>query len=264
MLYVIVAFLLISTCNTRADNKDIRIIIPSYNNKDWYQKNLDSVVSQKYDNWHAIYINDCSSDQTGVLVAQYIVDNNVSDKITLINNTQRQGALYNLYYAIMQCPDNAIILTLDGDDWLAHDGVLARVDHEYSTADAWLTYGAFQGYPDSTFLGGHKRVPAHIIKNNSIRRVEWYTTHLRTFYAWLFKRIKKEDLMYDDKFFEVTWDQAFMFPMVEMAATHARHIPEVLYVYNMATPLNDFKVRLRQQLAMEKVIRSKERYKPIE
>ncbi|MCX5922353.1 MAG: glycosyltransferase family 2 protein [Candidatus Dependentiae bacterium] len=246
-----------------AQEKEIVVIIPSYNNEAWYEKNLDSVVAQQYSNWRAIYINDCSNDNTGDVVAHYINNKHMADKITLINNVERKGALYNIYTAIEQCPDNAVIITLDGDDWFAHDGVLARVNQEYSTTDAWLTYGAYQEYPGGG-IGGGRQVPEEIINNNAIRRAPWYTTHLRTFYAWLFKRINKEDLMYDGKFFEVTWDQAFMFPMVEMAAQHAHHIPEVLYIYNQATPLNDFKVRLRLQLQMEKVIRSKERYSPIE
>jgi len=31
------------------------------------------------------------------------------------------------------------------------------------------------------------------------------------------KKIAKEDLMYEGKFFEMAWDLAFMFPMLEMA-----------------------------------------------
>ena len=228
-IYICMLLGLMFTHTAQAHDKEIIIIIPSYNNSAWYTRNLDSVMCQQYDNWRAVYINDCSSDATGELVAQYIHDKQLEDKILLINNEERKGALCNIYQAIMQCPDHAVIITLDGDDWFAHDRVLARVNQEYSTTDAWLTYGAYQEYPQNR-IGGGRRVPESVIESNSIRDAEWYTTHLRTFYAWLFKKIRKEDLMYDGRFFEVTWDQAFMFPMVEMAATHAHHIPEVLYI----------------------------------
>ncbi len=44
------------------------IVIPSNNNKDWYQKNLDSVFNQRYLNYRVIYIDDGSTDNTGTLV----------------------------------------------------------------------------------------------------------------------------------------------------------------------------------------------------
>jgi len=36
-------------------------------------------------------------------------------------------------------------------------------------------------------------------------------------------------------------DLAYMWPIVEMAGNHSRFISEVLYVYNVVTPLNDIK-----------------------
>ena len=43
-------------------------IVPSYNNKDWYKLNINSMISQKHTNWHMIYIDDCSDDGTFDLV----------------------------------------------------------------------------------------------------------------------------------------------------------------------------------------------------
>src|SRR5438046_1146031 len=80
--------------------REIVIIIPSYNNENWYERNLDSVVNQRYHNYSIIYINDCSTDDTGLLVAQYIKDKKLEHRVTLINNTERKGALANFYYAI--------------------------------------------------------------------------------------------------------------------------------------------------------------------
>jgi len=51
-----------------------------------------------------------------------------------------------------------------------------------------------------------------------------------------------------------------MFPMLEMSGKHSRFIPKVLYVYNMANPINDYKERLKVVLHLEKMIRSSEKY----
>ena len=44
--------------------RSIVVIIPSYNNVRWVEKNLMSVFEQKYENFRVIYIDDCSTDGT--------------------------------------------------------------------------------------------------------------------------------------------------------------------------------------------------------
>src|SRR5579872_96758 len=82
-----------------AEQKPLVIVIPSYNNSDWYRKNLDSVFAQDYDNYRIIYIDDCSIDGTYELVRDYIVENGQKERVTLIKNDRRQGALANHYRA---------------------------------------------------------------------------------------------------------------------------------------------------------------------
>lgn len=242
--------------------RHIVVIIPSYNNSKWYKQNLDSVLNQRYVNYHVMYIDDCSSDQTGELVQSYIKQSKKEDLFTLVQNDTRRGALYNLYHAIHACDDHTIIVTLDGDDWLKDDQVLSIINNAYKDPNIILTYGQFEEYPQGS-RGFCVPLPDYIIKSANYRQERWLTSHLRTFYAGLFKKIKKNDLMYGGDFFNVTWDQAFMFPMLEMANGKIRCIERVLYVYNQNNPLNDFRVRLQQQLLCERIIRRKEKYAPL-
>jgi len=55
----------------------------------------------------------------------------------------------------------------------------------------------------------------------------------------------------------------FMFPVLEMAGKRSMHIPDVLYIYNRATPINDSKIKRALQAAMGKYIRSKKKYQPL-
>src|SRR5579862_6844435 len=80
--------------------RDFVVVIASYNNKDWYQANLDSVFSQNYSHYRVIYIDDCSPDGTAKFVEEYIKARGLEHKVTLIKNTVRQRALANLYNAI--------------------------------------------------------------------------------------------------------------------------------------------------------------------
>lgn len=123
--------------------KNIVVVVPSYNNKKWYERNLASIISQNYPNFRVIYIDDCSPDGTGELVETYIVKHKQQDKIKLIRNTERKGAMHNLYDMIHSCDDNDVVVTADGDDWLAHAGVLARINSEYQNENVWVTYGSY-------------------------------------------------------------------------------------------------------------------------
>jgi glycosyltransferase involved in cell wall biosynthesis len=244
-------------------DKHFVIVIASYNNKDWYQKNLDSVFMQKYKKYHIIYVDDVSPDGTGDLVEKYIKDKHQEQRVTLIKNKERVGALANYYNAIHSCDDQSIIVQLDGDDWLAHDHVLDLLNKVYDNHKVWLTYGQFKTYPDLS-IGGCKQIPANIIKTNDFRSYDWVTSHLRTFYAGLFKLIKKEDFLFEGRFFQMTGDLATMFPMLEMAGSRIKFVPDILHIYNRATPLNDNKVNVSLQLALDHFIRTKERYTLLE
>lgn len=260
--FLILTFLFINLLNCNSDSFFV-IIIPSYNNKDWYKQNLNSVFNQTYKNYRVIYIDDHSPDNTGNLVEDYLKKIDPKNKVNLIKNRERKLALYNIYDSIHSCEPTEIILCLDGDDWLAHDNVLMNLNNIYKDKNIWLTYGQYLDYP-SNILGGCRALPQEIINNNLFRQYDWVTSHLRTFYAGLFHKIKKEDLLYEGRFFPMAWDLAFMYPMLEMAGQHIKFIPEILYIYNCATPINDNKVNKELQCHLFNIIRSKKSYKKLE
>jgi glycosyltransferase involved in cell wall biosynthesis len=240
--------------------KKIAVIIPSYNNRQSYERNLSSVVAQDYHDFRVIYVDDCSSDRTGELVEQFIADRNSGNLIDLIRNPVRIGALQNLYNTIHMCDDDEIVILLDGDDWFAHNGVLRKVNEVYANPDCWMTYGQYRSWPD-TMIGYSREIPSDIIETNNFRENEWCSSHLRSFYAWLFKLIKMEDLISPcGAFYHMAWDQAIMFPMLEMSGHRAKFISEVLYIYNAANPINDCKVDRQLQRSLETVIRMQKRY----
>lgn len=248
---------------TPATSKRFVVVIASYNNKDWYKKNLDSVFMQKYKNYHVIYVDDCSSDRTGALVEKYVKDLHHEQYVTLIKNKERRGAMANYYDAVHLCDDASIIVQLDGDDWFAHDHVLDLLNRVYNDSDVWLTYGQFKKYPSGK-KGFCKDIPSKIIEANEFRSYKWVTSALRTFYAGLFKLIKKEDVLVDGEFFPMTHDLAIMFPMLEMAGSRIKFISDVLYIYNRANCINDNKVNGELQRELDRFIRAKEKYMPLE
>ncbi len=239
------------------------IVTPSYNNKEWCKRNLESILSQDYSNYRLIYIDDASTDGTGEIAREHIEKHKQSERTLFIQNKERIGALANFYQAIAHCDPREIVVEVDGDDWLANTQVLAYLNEVYQDPEVWVTYGQFVIYPTGQ-QGWAAAVPQNISKRNAVREYRWLTTHLRTYYAGLFQKIEKQDLIYTGDFFPMSGDLARMFPIVEMAGSHCRYIPKVLYVYNIASPLNDHTKNRELQQNLEMIIRTKKRYQAIQ
>jgi len=259
-------FSLILYCAPSLEAKPVEfvIVIPSYNNENFYQGNLDSCFNQTYPHFSVYYINDLSSDETGSLVDKYIKEHKLENKCTVVHNTERKGALRNFHEAIHKIAPHKIIVNVDGDDRLAHPQVLERIAKVYKNKKTWLTYGSFVAEPESYTRIHCKAFPKEVIRRRTFRKHKWVSSHLRTFKAGLFHKIKKEDLMFKGKFFPTAGDLAWMYPMLEMASKgHFSFINETLYIYNAQNPLNDFRDPKQTQVFFRSIIQAKKPYKPL-
>lgn len=244
-------------------DKKFVIVIPSYKNQAWCIQNITSCLNQNYSKYRVLFTDDCSPDETFDKVKAVVDASPKASKCTIVKNTHRIGALANLYNMIHSCDDDEIILTLDGDDWFPHEHVLSRLNEIYSREDIWMTYGQYQNHPDRG-TGVAQPYPQNVVDANGFRGWTWGATHLRTFYAWLFKQIKKDDLIYNGDFYPMTWDFAMMFPMLEMSGNHSRFVSDILYVYNMENPINDHKVNVQLQQNLDRHIRGLARYQRVQ
>ncbi|MBS0615262.1 MAG: glycosyltransferase family 2 protein [Verrucomicrobia bacterium] len=246
------------------EQKSFVIITPSYNNAKWCEKNLRSILDQNYDHYRVIYIDDASTDGTYEKVEKIIHESGQAHRFTLLHNERNQGAAANLYKAIHMCQDHEIAVLVDGDDQLAHEDVLNKLNSTYANPDVWVTYGSYVEYPSYKKGGWAKPIPASVLEKNEARKHKWGASHLKTFYVSLFKQIYVQDLLYEGRFLESSSDVAIMLPLIEMAGTHAHFVKDVLYVYNHLNPLNDDKLRWQKQFDMVSYIRSLPSYQPIE
>lgn len=274
-----------------AEEKPIVIVIPSYNNESWCEKNLNSVLFQNYSNYRVVYIDDHSSDRTQVKVESFIkraakplhsfsfnegsskeileVTNKFEEEInmnpcffTLISNEERCGALANQYRAISSCKKDEIVVLLDGDDWLANNNVLKTISDAYSDENVWMTHGSLVEYP-SGIQAWCEPIPSYVVSTNSFRNFKC-PSHLRTFYAGIFQKIELKDLLFKGDFYPMTSDMAIMYPIIEMCGHRHKFVEEPLYIYNMTNPINDNKVNAELQRFLDRQIRRKRAYRQID
>jgi glycosyltransferase involved in cell wall biosynthesis len=264
-LCALFSFCQLQAKTSKKEGIHFHVVIASYNNINWVDRNLDSLFGQTYKNWSCTYINDASKDGTGKAVAAKIAKSRYKKKCRFVDNTVNKGALQNIYNAITVRPGTDVVVILDGDDQFANKNVLRRVAKEYKYHDAWLTYGSYVSVP-GYHRGCSKELPEDVVKNNSFRTYnKWVTSHLRTFYAKLFQKIPKQDLLYEGKFFSSGGDLIIMYPMLEMASKgHLRYIHDILYLYNTQNPLSDFRIHTDGQRIANEWVRAQTPYTPLD
>jgi mannosyltransferase OCH1-like enzyme len=264
------AFLLGSAVCFSREPVEFLIVVPSYNNNksdglggNWIERCLESIFSQQNQNWTLVYINDASTDGTGLVAEAYTRKRRLQNRCTFIHNETNRGALANLYDVISQCPPTKVVVLVDGDDEISSPNVLDRIAKEYTDHDAWLTYGSYIQWPS----GGHG-VCAHYSKKDMRRRTfrtkRFRSSHLRTFTAKLFQKIDPEDLKINGVFCKGGWDLAIMFPMLEMASKgHVQYIRDILYHWNCVNPISDSRVHANEQAAAVAWSKAKPRYRAL-
>jgi glycosyltransferase involved in cell wall biosynthesis len=261
LLYVLAALVFFNSLHgmgTINHEKPMVIVIPSYKNIKWYESNLKSVFDQNYDNYRVIYLDDCSPDGTGEAVQKYIQDCHQENRVQLVRNTNRIGALANIYAAVHSCQEHEIIVLLDGDDKLHHDHVLSDLNKAYASKNVWFTHGTLMEYPWGN-VTWCEPIPHEAFEKRNYRKFKC-PSHLRTFYTWLFKKIKLQDFLYKGQFYPMAWDMAIMFPLAEMAEERHLFFEEPNYDYNMANPINDNKVDPALQNLLDAFIRNCQPY----
>ena len=245
------------------------IITPSYNNIDWVEYNLASILNQTYTNWRLFYIDDCSTDGTFEKVSEILKDNS---QCKVIRNITNKGAAYNYIEPVRHLfpDDDEIIVHLDGDDWFFNDNVLADLDNYYNQKKCWMTYGQFvcwdgsgnvtRSFPQGTLYDDF------IHRHKFYRRDEWRASHLRTYKYFLWNNIDREDLKskIDGEYYWHASDLAWAFPALEMCPKDKiGHVDFITHVYN-STPKNQARTKEREATDNSKYeveIRNKKTYR---
>lgn len=210
---------------------EVVVIVPYHDAGKWLDKCLACLRVQDTKDFRVILIDDASNDISADVVLPAELNT------TFIRNTQRKGALYNFHHAITQyCAPNDIIVCMDGDDRLSCPDAISFIRKYYMQHDCWVLYGQ---YADSD---GNPGLSAPFSSPNDFLtlRTCWRTSHIRTFRAGLFQRIREQDPELtcfrddDGQWLTAAVDAAMMFPLLEMAGFSRTHFNEkVLYTYNL-------------------------------
>ena len=214
-------------------------IVPSYNNADWIERNINSIKNQSYTNWRLIYINDNSNDTTDEKYK--VLSKSISNKSIYIKNKKKYGQSFNRYRAYNMCEDNEYCILLDGDDWLISDFVLQYLSIFIRMYDVDLTYGRFLTYTGEgniSRLHTFKDYSNKIIEDISYRRDIWRAMHLRVIKAEYLKFVNPLDFIQDNGDFNIcASDLVESYAALELSKGRHKLCDEYLMIYNKKNSL---------------------------
>ncbi len=241
----------------------LRVIVPSYNCEEWLDRCLESINKQMYRMFTVTIIDDCSSDGQYEIALKYVTRYEHWD---YVRNGMNMGAIYNIYQAIgaLEGPSD-VVLIVDGDDFLPHERVFARVAELYEDPALWLMWTQYAPFPYyTTLIDNHPLQcdPSQTSRTQQpsagytleegetpgfFRSSAGHYNHVLTFRKFLFDlSVEESDVrLPNGRWPKAGYDRAMMVPMLERCGWgHMRFVDEVMYCYNSVNPNSDVSVRL--------------------
>jgi glycosyltransferase involved in cell wall biosynthesis len=112
----------------------LSVVVVNYNNSRYLRKALDSIVAQSYRPDEVIVADDCSTDDSCSIVAEY---ERAHPFVKLIRNVKNLGPSGNRDFGI-KAVTSANFVTLDSDDWFER-GALEAINGSFCAAGASKT-----------------------------------------------------------------------------------------------------------------------------
>lgn len=112
------------------------VLMANYNNGDFIAEAIDSVISQTYENWEIVVIDDASTDQSLSVLENYI---NKGTNVRLFKNERNFGCGYTKKRCVMEAK-GSLCGFLDPDDTLATTAIEKTVKRHLSNKTLSIVY----------------------------------------------------------------------------------------------------------------------------
>lgn len=234
----------------------ITVVTPVYNAEKYIERCIRSVAQQDYTNYKMIIIDDYSTDNTVAVARRTIASlhESIQDRFTICVNDVNVGAVCN-QIKIAEA-HSGIIMLLDGDDWLVNDPTIFDMYNNIYNNGAEFTYGSCWSVCDNIPLIAQE-YPPEVKEKKQYRnyKFNWNMpyTHLRTFRGDLLVGYIYDHGYHAFKDKNGEWlraggDTAVFYALIEYAdPDKVVCIPDIVYHYNDANPINDYKVNAEEQ-----------------
>lgn len=208
-------------------------LTPAFNCEKEIKNTLFSMISQSYENWRAVFIDDVSDDNTGQVVRDIAKSLHLGDKVQVVRREEKFGETKNTLTEIDSIDDNEVVCRLDGGDWLTENDTLFYLDNIYRNHNPSVLWTNHRWAYTMRNISG----PLALQKNQSVYEHPWVSSHLKTFRASKLKRVPKSNFFDENgEWIMIACDQTVFLPMMHMCIENKEqlvHLPLVCYHYSI-------------------------------
>ena len=226
----------------------VSIIVPVYNVEKYLAKCIDSIISQEYDDWELILVNDGSSDSSKAICEEYCINDN---RISLYNQENAgPSAARNLG---IKKAKGKYITFIDSDDYVTPTYLTDLVKYDSDIIASGFDLWYFNGKP--TRRKTYDKLGIYSLLNNNIGeaiaigeyKYLWHSPCCKLYYRELLisnNLLFNEDLNYgEDHLFNLTvllhCTRITLVPVSNYIYTHygnlsltSRSVPyEIMFIY---------------------------------
>lgn len=207
--------------------KSFAVVLRARNDALWIEDSLRSIFAQDYDRFRLILVDDGSIDDTFAKAQQFISDNQLEARVTVVQNEQAQGSVASLYRAAELCRDFEIMVPIEARDWLAVPTVLDRLNRAFQNTDVWAVFGQAIQYPEYQIVQppewDREEIEKHGYGNQFLRAPV-------SFYAALFRKVPLSSLFSSGSISSDT--SRYLIPLLELSGGRFKSISEPLVFEN--------------------------------
>jgi len=119
----------------------VSAVTPFYNTRDYLGECIESVLQQSYKNWEYVFVDNCSTDGSSEIAADYVA--RYPDKMRLIHTPFFLSQVQNYNFALTCIsPNSKYCKMVQADDWLFPDCIRSMVE----VAETYPTVGIVAAY----------------------------------------------------------------------------------------------------------------------
>ena len=206
----------------------ISIIIPIYNSEKYLRKCIDSVISQTFNDWEMILIDDGSTDNSGSICNEY-----ASDSRVIIKHAQN-GGVSKARNMGLRLAKGDYVTFMDSDDWLEpnafeiYNRAIVSTPPQPITPDI-IKVGYYQDYGNGQSEQVTIPKPKYLYDTTEMLVATDESRYFGFLWDELIKRSVIGSICFDE---DISWCEDHLFSLQVFSACKSMALlPDVLYHY---------------------------------
>lgn len=121
----------------------IQILMATYNGSEYLAQQIESIINQTYKNWELLISDDCSIDETLIIIDKYTLEDS---RIRVVSKDARHGSARDNFLFLLTAANAEYIMFSDQDDFWLPDKIqitlegMKKAENEFGAATPILVY----------------------------------------------------------------------------------------------------------------------------